>query len=141
MKQLGYLLAIIAVMGMAFWAYRENYATQTQMGEMSRVRAEITDLREQLGLLRAEWAWLNRPERLRELVDLNFERLRLVPVSPDQFIGIPQIAPPDPADYPGPEPEPESELTGADEPLPGTPAGAIIPRPPSRPSSLPIPAR
>ena len=132
MKQLGYLLAIIAVMGMAFWAYRENYTTQTRVGEASRIRAEIADLREKLGLLRAEWAWLNRPERLRELVDLNFERLLLVPLTPEQFIAIPQIAFPDPADAPA-APEAEDVLTGAGEPLPGTPAGAVVPRPPSRP--------
>lgn len=142
MKQLGYLLAVIAVMGMAFWAYRENYRTQTRIGEMSRVRGEIATLRERLGLLRAEWAWLNRPERLRELVDLNFERLLLVPLTPEQFIAIPQIAWPDPADAPPrpeadapPRPEAGAEdvLTGAGEPLPGTPAGAVVPRPPSRP--------
>ena len=136
MKQLGYLLAIIAVMGMAFWAYRENYTTQTRVGEASRIRAEIADLREKLGLLRAEWAWLNRPERLRELVDLNFERLLLVPLSPDQFIAVPQIAPPDPAD--APRAHDGAVLTGEDEPLPGTPAGAIVPRPPARPTAHPI---
>lgn len=136
MKQLGYLVAVIAVMGMAFWAYRENYRTQTRIGEMSRVRAEISDLRERLGLLRAEWAYLNRPERLRELVDLNFDRLLLVPLTPEQFVAIPQIAWPDPADaHPDPEARPEAGevLTGAGEPLPGTPAGAVVPRPPSRP--------
>lgn len=132
MRQLGYLLAIIAVMGMAFWAYRENYRTQTRIAEMSRVRGEISDLRERLGLLRAEWAYLNRPERLRELVDLNFERLLLVPLTPEQFVAIPQIAWPDPADAP-PDPVAEAVLTGAGEPLPGTPAGAVVPRPPSRP--------
>lgn len=134
MKQLGYLLAVIAVMGMAFWAYRENYRTQARLGEAAKVRAEISDLRDRLGLLRAEWAWLNRPDRLRELVDLNFERLLLVPLTPEQFIAIPQIAPPDPADAPAtPGAEEEEALTGADRPLPGTPAGAVVPRPPSRP--------
>ncbi len=132
MRQLGYLLAVIAVMGMAFWAYRENYRTQARIAEMSRVRGEISDLRERLGLLRAEWAYLNRPERLRELVDLNFERLLLIPLTPEQFVAIPQVAWPDPADA-LPDPEAEDVLTGAGEPLPGTPAGAVVPRPPSRP--------
>ena len=75
MRSLTYLACVLVVMGLAFWAYRENYSTQASMAEMQQVRREIAQLRDELGILRAEWAWLNRPERLRELVDLNFERL------------------------------------------------------------------
>lgn len=131
MRQLGYVVTVLLVMGLAFWAYRENYRTQSQIGEMMRLRTEIAALRERLGLLHAEWAWLNRPERLRELVDLNFERLSLIPLVPEHFITVPQIA------YPAPTalapPAEDDVLTGAGEPLPGTPAGAVVPRPPARP--------
>ncbi|MBM3606258.1 MAG: cell division protein FtsL [Alphaproteobacteria bacterium] len=104
MRSIAYLACVLVVMALAFWAYRENYATQASMGEMSQVRREIAGLREELGVLRAEWAYLNRPERLRQLVDLNFERLQLVPVEAGQFIDLDHI------DYPKPPPPPELEL-------------------------------
>ncbi|MFD1480970.1 cell division protein FtsL [Paracoccus nototheniae] len=104
MRSLTYLGCVLVVMGLAFWAYRENYATQAAMGEMSQVQREIAGLREELGVLRAEWAYLNRPDRLSQLVDLNFERLQLVPVERGQVLGVGQI------DYPKP-PTPADPLT------------------------------
>ena len=41
------------------------------------LRAEIADEREALAVLNAEWAYLNRPDRLRDLADLNGDRLGL----------------------------------------------------------------
>lgn len=98
--------ALLLVMGLAFWAYRENYRTQAALDEMRAVQRDIAGLRESLGVLRAEWAYLNRPERLRELVDLNFNRLQLVPLQADQFIGVGHIDYPAPAPVP-PPPRPE----------------------------------
>ncbi|MFV0386962.1 cell division protein FtsL [Paracoccus sp. (in: a-proteobacteria)] len=88
MRSIFWLLCIMAVMGLAFWAYQENYRTQAAISEMGRIQREIAGLREDLGVLRAEWAYLNRPERLRELVDLNFERLQLVPAESGQFVDL-----------------------------------------------------
>lgn len=100
MRAIMYLCCVLVVMGLAFWAYRENYRTQAAIDEMEDIQRDIAGLRENLGLLRAEWAYLNRPERLRELVDLNFDRLQLVPQQSDQFIGIEHV------DYPAPAPTP-----------------------------------
>ena len=65
MRSVLYLLTTLAVMALAFWAYRENYRTQAALSEMTAVQRQIANLREDLGVLRAEWAFLNRPERLR----------------------------------------------------------------------------
>lgn len=95
MRSLLYLATVLIVMALAFWAYRENYRTQAVINEMAEVQRMTAGLREDLGVLRAEWAWLNRPERLKQLVDLNFDRLKLVPLSSDQFIDTSQIAYPE----------------------------------------------
>ncbi len=97
MRSIFYIVTTLIVMGMAFWAYRQNYETQASLREAEALRTEIGELREALNVLRAEWAYLNRPDRLRELADLNFDRLGLLPLSPDQFGRADQVAyPPDP---------------------------------------------
>ena len=97
MRSVLYLLVALVVMALAFWAYRENYRTQGQIDRMQAVQNEMAVLRDNLGVLRAEWAFLNRPDRLRELVDLNFDRLRLVPVGAGQFGTAANV------DYPAPD--------------------------------------
>ena len=91
MKSFFYVLTAIAVMGLAVWAYRQNYETQAKLREVRDLRTEIADLRERAAVLRAEWAYLNRPERLADLADLNFDRLGLLPLRPDHFGQIDQI--------------------------------------------------
>lgn len=86
------------VLGLAFWAYRENYSTRAAQSELRAMQREIGALQEELRMLRAEWAYLNRPERLRALVALNFDRLGLMPMTPEHFGAIDQVA------YPAPEP-------------------------------------
>lgn len=90
------LLAALGVLGLAFWAYKENYRTKASIDQMSVVRNDIAMLRESLGVLRAEWAYLNRPDRLQELVNLNFDRLGLVPFEAAQFATVAQVARPAP---------------------------------------------
>ncbi|MFV0292908.1 MAG: cell division protein FtsL [Paracoccus sp. (in: a-proteobacteria)] len=96
MKSVLYLLIAMVVMVLAFWAYRENYRTQDALNEMEAVQRDIAGLREQLVVLRAEWAYLNRPARLRELVQLNAGKLNLGPITSEQFIDTSKI------DYPSP---------------------------------------
>jgi hypothetical protein len=85
------------VVALAFWAYRENYATQAALAETRELRRDIRDAHERLSMLKAEWAYLNRPDRLRDLAAINFDRLRLLPLRPEQFGHVDQVAfPPDP---------------------------------------------
>jgi hypothetical protein len=85
------VLAFVAMIASGFWAYRENYQTQDALRHLHDVQADITALREALGVQRAEWAYLNRPDRLRDLVDLNFDRLGLMPMDPSQFGSAAQV--------------------------------------------------
>lgn len=85
MKPALFIVTALAVMALALWAYQENYKTQAVLDEIEDLSREVGDMREALATLRAEWAYLNRPERLRELALLNFDRLGLVELGPEHF--------------------------------------------------------
>ena len=98
-------LTACAVIGLGYWAYHQNIQTQHSIRDVERLHRAIGVERERLSVLRAEWAYLNRPDRLRELSDMNFERLGLLSMSPSQFGETAEIAYPRP-----PEPIPEDEI-------------------------------
>lgn len=100
MRTVLYILTTLAVIGLAFWAYRENYATQEVLSKTDRLHRDIRHAHGRLAVLRAEWAYLNRPDRLRDLADINFNRLGLLPLRSDQFGRVDEVA------YPRPEPLP-----------------------------------
>jgi hypothetical protein len=98
MRPLLYVLSFLAVLGLGFWAYRENYTTQSALRDVAALQDEIATLHEALAIQRAEWAHLNRPDRLRDLAVLNFDRLGLMPMEPHQFGRGTEVAyPPPPA--------------------------------------------
>ena len=97
MKSVAYVLTAMLVFSLAFWAYRENYATQQVLSETQRLQREIGSAKLRLSVLRAEWAYLNRPDRLMELSEINYDRLGLQPLRPDQFGRIDEVSyPPEP---------------------------------------------
>lgn len=88
------ILSFVLVMALAFWAYRENYATQTQLKDMAKVQNQIAALRDEIAMQKAEWAYLNRPTRLRDLAALNFDRLGLMPMAALQLGAASDVAMP-----------------------------------------------
>lgn len=85
MRSFFFILCSIAVVGLAYWAYNENYKTQAKLKHIAQLRQEISEERQTISVLNAEWAYLNRPSRLRHLVDMNFEDLELIPLNGDHF--------------------------------------------------------
>jgi hypothetical protein len=102
MRSLFYVLSAMTVIGLAFWAYRENYETQEAQARSEEVQRAISQARERLRVLNAEWAYLNRPDRLRDLAEINFDRLGLLPFQSHQFGRIDRVA------YPQDDPLPIS---------------------------------
>lgn len=100
MRMVLYILTTVAVIGLAFWAYRENYATQEALAETEQLHRDIRTAHARLAVLRAEWAYLNRPDRLRDLADINFDRLGLLPLRPEQFGYVDEVAYPAPPQLP-----------------------------------------
>ncbi len=110
MRHLLFIASTLAIIGLAFWAYRENYQTQQSLSEVRALHNAIGAARTRLGVLRAEWAYLNRPDRLRDLAELNFDRLELLPLDPEAFGRVEEVAyPPRPI---GPFPD-ETQFPGA----------------------------
>lgn len=91
MRGVMFILAAIAVIGLAFWAYRENYTTQAASRELRALHIEIGAAHDRLQMLRAEWAYLNRPDRLADLADLNFDRLGLLHLDGQAFGLVDQV--------------------------------------------------
>jgi hypothetical protein len=97
MRSLVHVLAALAVIGLAFWAYRENYRTQEALSRADALQSAVAGARQKLRVLTAEWAYLNRPDRLMSLVEMNYDRLGLIPLQPYQFARIDQVSYPEPA--------------------------------------------
>ena len=104
MRGLFYILSTIGVVALAYWAYHQGYETRQTAREVQQLQSDIGKAHERLAVLHAEWAYLNRPDRLRGLAQMNFERLQLMPLSADQFGTVAQVA------YPPVKPAPRTRM-------------------------------
>lgn len=119
MRTLLYALSIAVVVGLAFWAYGEGYETRQTEREVARLERIVGARHQELSMLRAEWAYLNRPDRLHELVEMNFESLGLIPLAPDHFALADQVG------YP-PPPPPEAPASVFEQAELGEELGDVI---------------
>jgi cell division protein FtsL len=71
------ILAVLALVGAAIYAYSIKYATVFSAEEIVKLKHEIEKKQDRIGMLRAEWAYLVRPERIQALAD---KLLDLAPV-------------------------------------------------------------
>jgi len=80
-----YLLAAAVVVGFGYLTFVVNYETRDTRKRVVELQREIAFERETIGVLRVEWAYLNRPERLRILSETYFLELRLMPIHAEHF--------------------------------------------------------
>lgn len=85
MRIFAYIICSFIVITMAYWAYTENYTTQASIRRVEELNRLVAEEKEAISILNAEWAYLNRPERLSNLADLNFIKLKLVPLAAQHF--------------------------------------------------------
>lgn len=88
MKSILLGFVILSVVGLAAWAYSENYTTKQTLDDVIALNQDIGQAKSRLRVLNAEWAYLNRPERLTELTKLNFDALQLLHLTPDHFADL-----------------------------------------------------
>ena len=85
MRNFFYIITFGLVITLAYWAYQENVKTQTAMKKSEDLQTELGKARAKLAVLIAEWAYLNRPERLIHLTNLGFDQLKLGPIRASNF--------------------------------------------------------
>lgn len=91
MRLLAYVFSVTFVMLTGFWANYENVKTLEVSQSIKKTQAEMNDVKETLNVLTVEWAYLNRPERLQNLANLNYKSLGLLPISSNQMKSISSI--------------------------------------------------
>lgn len=92
MRTFYYLVSCILIAGFAAWSYNVNLETRTVTARAKVLEAAISAEKEKIDVLEAEWAYLNRPERLIRLAEANFPRLGLLPLSPDNLADARTVA-------------------------------------------------
>ncbi len=63
------ILAIIALVDSAVYAYSIKYQTSYRAEQIAKTKLEIKAERDAIAVLRADWAYMTRPERLQPLAD------------------------------------------------------------------------
>ena len=63
------LIAIVALIGSAVYAYTIKYHTSYRAEQIAKTKIEIKTESDAIAVLRAEWAYMTRPERLQQLAD------------------------------------------------------------------------
>jgi len=96
MRTLMFLSSALLQLALAGWAYNEDYKTKAAIAEVENLQREIGAKAKRLAVLKAEWAYLNRPDRLRALADMNFDELGLLPFEPGQFAKVKDVVKPIP---------------------------------------------
>ena len=79
---------VLAVLVSAFFMYSLEHATRGLERQAVKLKTALSDERETIKLLNAEWASLTRPERLQKLAE---EQLKLQPQKASQIISVADI--------------------------------------------------
>lgn len=86
------VLLVGLVVAVATWAYRVNYATHDALDGVQALNRAIAQERDAINVLEIEWAYLNRPERLAQLVGQHSDALGLMPMDPGHYGEIAMIS-------------------------------------------------
>ncbi len=76
---------------LAFWAYQTSGETRVALSNLDEIQNDIIREQETIEILRAEWAILSRPERLRHLASQNASALGLTQIVPSNYAEATQV--------------------------------------------------
>lgn len=75
------IVAVLALVGSAVYAYSIKYQTSYRAEQIAKTKIEIKDERDAIAVLRAEWSFMTRPERLQQLSDKYLDKLKPLEVT------------------------------------------------------------
>jgi cell division protein FtsL len=87
------IAAILALVGSAIYAYSIKYQTSYRAEQIVKTKLEIKAEHDAIAVLRAEWSFMTRPERVQQLAD---RYLDLQPLTVDKIVtarALPERAP------------------------------------------------
>ncbi len=123
-------LSLMVAMGAGLYLYQVKHRAQLLDRDINRVVKLAEAARDRTGLLKAEWALLEDPQRLQDLAD---RHLQLQPLQPSQFVRLEDLA----SRLPSPATAPAPVLAAAVAPAP-TPE--LLPLAVVQPEPAPAPA-
>lgn len=88
MIKLLHVIAIGALVSSALYAYSIKYETTLEAEQLQKLKAKAQRERDAIAVLKAEWQFLNRPDRLQALSD---RHLDLQPLAIDQIVRLSDI--------------------------------------------------
>lgn len=88
MIRLLHLIAICLLVGSAGYVYSIKYETLYYAEQLAKLKHKIQREREAIAVVKAEWAMLNRPERLQRMVE---QHLDLQPMNVQQLARLSEI--------------------------------------------------
>ena len=91
LKFLLFTILTVSTFTLGLWAYKINYDSRAADQRVKELEKSILSANKQFKILNAEWAHLNRPDRLRKLAEYYFFELRLTPINPDDFISFSDV--------------------------------------------------
>ena len=90
-RALLYISGLCFLIVLATWSYQVNYETRRNIDKSEKLKLSVEAKKEYLSVLKAEWSYLNRPQRLESLVEKYFETLRLIPLRSDHYADVSMI--------------------------------------------------
>lgn len=93
MIKLLHVIAIGALVSSALYAYSIKYETTLQAEQLQKLKAKAQRERDAIAVLKAEWQFLNRPERLQALADKHLDLQPLTTASIVRLSDIPNRGP------------------------------------------------
>ncbi|WBK01378.1 cell division protein FtsL [Methylocystis parvus] len=121
------IVAILALIGSAVYAYSIKYQTAYRAEQIAKTNIEIKQERDAIAVLRADWAYMTRPERLQPLADKYLPDLK--PLQVTQLVPATSLPQKSRSDFIG------DKLSEIGLSMPATPAAA--PATPTTPKSEP----